>query len=256
MNLTCLNSSNFRTMKTIISTFLLIITSFAHGQVVPPLQQRGMYISKFIKFQDINASPTSLIVDPNRSILGVDIDGDGIYEKEVALIAYCKQNHITSITLYDCGIPLAYLSSRYPGDPLNHTFAHHLCRFINYCRANCIDKIGIAGGGTAFFDNASIFSDQANASIRLPQTPVFQFPSYLIGSTLASELDFVTHNYDRSDPMFETSEYLKVMLRTALLPQLSPCTAYVDVLNLEYEFWNTNTGNPVDLYPTFRDLLD
>jgi len=55
-----------------LAFFLLINLGFAQA----PLQHRGMYVDGFIKFRDGDVNPATLLVDPNRSILGVDVDGD------------------------------------------------------------------------------------------------------------------------------------------------------------------------------------
>ena len=219
-------------------TAMILISVAVNAQ--PYLQHRGLYVNGFIKFRDVNASGANLVVDQSRSILGVDLDQDGTYEKEAELIDYCKANHITYITLYDCGVPLAYINNNYrisSSDPGTHTFGWHLCRFINFCRANCIDKIGVAGGGNAFFDNADYFNNHT-----FPQTPIFQFPSYLVPSQLATSLNFVTQPIAPGDPQFEEAEITKAFLRAVFLPNLLAGCAHIDVINLESEYWNTDPG--------------
>ena len=58
-----------------------LFCSFAFAQT--PLQQRGLYVNGFIKFRDTNVNGANLVVDQSGSILGVDIDNDGVFEKEV-----------------------------------------------------------------------------------------------------------------------------------------------------------------------------
>ena len=64
---------------------------------------RGMSIDNFFRINNSSVNAALPEVDTAHSILGVDVNRDGIYEKEVELISYCKQNHITTISLYDLG---------------------------------------------------------------------------------------------------------------------------------------------------------
>ena len=84
-------------MRTLTTSFLLFfLCTSALAQFSPEHDpHRGMYVDRFWK-QKWNSNTE---VDPTFSILTVDEDHDGIFEKEDALLRYAAENHITYLAL-------------------------------------------------------------------------------------------------------------------------------------------------------------
>ena len=110
-------------------------------------------------------------LDTSRSILGVDKDFDGIFEKEDAVLRYACENHITYLTMYDMHRTIG--TSKLIWNENTHQFENpekHLCRFIEKARTLYgVTQIGAVGGSTNFFDSLSTFLDRypVTAPIRL-----------------------------------------------------------------------------------------
>ncbi|MBK7852547.1 MAG: hypothetical protein IPJ66_15820 [Bacteroidetes bacterium] len=91
--------------KNIYYTFLcffvlnvFMVHSMLLAQVAPESNpQRGMYLDHFLKILPSGE------IDQAFSVLSVDTNRDGIFEREDAILEYCAQNHITYIAPYDMG---------------------------------------------------------------------------------------------------------------------------------------------------------
>ena len=90
-----------------------------------PPKPRGLYVNEFFNFNSVFYGPP-LGIDAAHSMLGVDANSDGIYEKEDAMLNYCKANGFSRITLYDIWNILRFGTSVYG----TSTYQDHLKRFI------------------------------------------------------------------------------------------------------------------------------
>ena len=83
----------------ILLIFLLALKSVSLFSQNPPESDphRGMYIDKFVK----TPLSTSSRLDSAFSVLGVDANFDGVFEKEDSILKYASDNHITYLNLYD-----------------------------------------------------------------------------------------------------------------------------------------------------------
>lgn len=86
-----------------LQILLCLVVKFTTAQ--PNLTEsdprRGMYVNKFVTYQTLTIYTGSNKLDTANSILGVDANHDGVFEKEDRLLEYCRDNHITSLVLYD-----------------------------------------------------------------------------------------------------------------------------------------------------------
>lgn len=211
---------------------------------------RGMYVDKFVKYD--NAGNYL----PQFSILGVDEDLNGVFEKEDELLSYAQQNHFTSLTLYE--LPNIFSNSA-PKVWNNNTarfedLKEHLCRFIQKAKSQYkIDEIFAAAGSGEDADSV-----QTLGSIFKTSTPKFEFsdeekalPSY------TSRLQQITDQYPTTSSLFLISEISKFILRVA---HFEGCQNQIQFngFSAEHEFWNnskaTNDNDACDLDTLLRDL--
>src|SRR6187200_1694512 len=139
--------------------FLLLfsfISSFAQFPAESD-PHRGMYVDKFAK-----RVQGSSAYDPIFSILAVDENHDGIFEKEDALLNYCAENHITDIELYDLEKILGGTITVWnENTKMNESLELHLCRFMQKAREQyCISEIGAAGSTAYNFDSVAAFNER------------------------------------------------------------------------------------------------
>lgn len=196
---------------------------------------RGLYVDRFAKkLQGAN------VYDPNFSILAADLNRDGVFEKEDALLQYCSENHITDIELYDLekiigGSLTAWNENTKMYEPLEK----HLCRFMQKARDQfCITEIGAAGGAAYAFDSVVAFNE------RYPETEPYRLRQDQRSSILFdTTLNIVERRIPSTDPEFKKAEVLKYALRTADFNACNPCGARFDNINSEYEFWYNCAGD-------------
>ncbi|MEO8087478.1 MAG: SprB repeat-containing protein, partial [Bacteroidota bacterium] len=204
---------------------------------------RGLYVDRFAKkLQGAN------VYDPNFSILAVDANHDGIFEKEDALLIYCAKNHITDIELYDLEKILGgSLTAWNENTKMYETLEKHLCRFMQKARNQyCITEIGGAGGAAYVFDSVAAFNE------RYPITEPYRLRNDQRGSVyFDSTLNVVERSFPETDADYKKSELLKYALRTADFNSCNPCGAHFDNMNIELEFWFSCA---TDL-PGFQSLL-
>src|SRR5688572_12017974 len=115
-------------MKHFLLSVIIFLSLPSFPQFAPESNpHRGMYIDKFFK-TELGSNST---VDPNFSILAVDMNRDGIFEKEDAVLRYAAQNHITYLNLYDLHRIFGRNYSAWDQNRLrNVNMEEHLCRFI------------------------------------------------------------------------------------------------------------------------------
>jgi hypothetical protein len=230
-------------MKLVYSLVLFLCISFnAVCQFTPESDpHRGFYLDHFLRF----FSGTNT-VDTSRSILGVDKDFDGIFEKEDAVLQYACENHITYLAMYDMHRTIG--TNKTIWNENTNQFENpekHLCRFIEKARTRYgVTQIGAVGGSSNFFDSLSTYLD------RYPVTAPIQLSDEVKASphfnrTLAS----VETNSYRTREEQQAGEYLKQCLRIMNFNSTNACQSDIDVINIEYEFWGDCSG-------TFSDFTE
>lgn len=200
-----------------ISKFILVIAvcfnlSRSYAQIG---HQRGLYVNDFIILDGSDE------IDLGKSILGN-------IGSENQLLKYCMQNHITYITLYN--LRNIWINS----DPLIVAANENLL-YDFICKAKeeyCIEKVGGVVGG---------FATAGTVPSWLRQTPPFTFGSSWTSTDLYSRLSYLEDEITHEDPGFRNAEDIKLALRlmgvfgTGSTP---PNCAHIDILSIEYEFWN------------------
>lgn len=145
------------------SLLLILFSTSVYSQNTPPLDpepnpHRGIYVDKFFYIDPISwNNGGTYYLQPQMSILGTDLNHDGIFEKEDSLLSYCRDNHITYILLMDLyhvfGTNIQ-LWDENQGRKVS--IEEHLCRFMNKARNQyCIDQIGAAADNKHVFDSVS-----------------------------------------------------------------------------------------------------
>jgi hypothetical protein len=226
-------------------TLLLLLLFFNSNAQYPAESDphRGMYVDKFAKRLQGGTA-----YDPNFSILGVDENHDGIFEKEDALLNYCAENHITDIELYDLEkIIGGTISVWNENTKMNEPLELHLCRFMQKARDQyCITEIGAAGSTAHNFDSVAAFNE------RYPITEPYQLRMDQRNSiSFDTSLNMVERTYPVNDIRSRKAELLKYCLRTTDFNNCNPCGARFDNMNTEVEFWFDCANDLAD----FEDLL-
>lgn len=205
---------------------------------------RGIYVDRFAK----RLQGASNVYDPNFSILGVDMDRNGLFEKEDALLDYCSENHITTIELYDLEkIFGGSLTAWNENTKMQESLETHLCRFMKKARDQfCITEIGAAGSAAYNFDSVVAFNEQ------YPVTEPYRLRNDQINSIHFNPgLRIIEQDYPLEDPRRKKAEMLKYALRTADFNSCNPCGARFDNINSEFEFWYNCASDLAD----FQSLL-
>lgn len=226
-----------------------------------PPKPRGLYVNEFFSFNSPFYGPP-MGIDATHSILGVDANNDGIYEKEDALLTYCKANGFSRITLYDIWNVLRFSTSIYG----TSTYGNHLKRFITKAKTG---NYGITDVGVTIWN---------------PNTPSF-VAAYngIVSSCISSRLADTTPSSGTYFKEKDVDTYLarnqygddnqELVNSTASADEISTTeedlsNAKVDALNSykidhmvsEYEFWNTNTFNTVakrdSAYNVFQKMMN
>lgn len=233
-------------MRTLTTSFLLFfLCTSALAQFSPEHDpHRGMYVDRFWK-QKWNSNTE---VDPTFSILTVDEDHDGIFEKEDALLRYAAENHITYLALYDIYRILGRSYTAWNGSTRRmENLEDHLCRFIKKAKEQYgITQIGLIGGSDVFFDSLDTYMD------RFPPTAPLRLPGSLKNRPgLPAILKKLEEPLVEGDPTTPLAEHLKLMLRVQQFNESNPCGVDLDVVNMEYEFW----GNCATELPIFTEYI-
>lgn len=197
---------------------------------------RSLTVDGFVRFYNQSPNAGQARINPDHSILATDLNNDGIYEKEVALVKFCNDNHITHISLYDL---FRVFSPWASGNEITSwdqnsgtykTLREHLCRFIGYARANGISEIAFSGSGQL----ESIINSSA---LRQP-TPAFTFtPQELANPFISPKLLYVTDSTNNGDPR---TEYVKYILRALGFGGCPTCSTWFDYVDFEDEWWNNH----------------
>lgn len=219
-------------MKSAIIFVYLILISILSFSQAPPIESdphRGLYINGFIKI-------TNGIINEDNSILGVDQDRDGVYEKEDSLLRYLQRNHITYMLLYDLRKMFGYNHTAYDALLASYTpLQDHLCRFMQKARLQyCVTEIGAVVGSDAEINNVVNF----NSLFETP-TPSFLFSPIERLSSQFNLLSAADTIYSVTDSLFVESEMLKFLLRVSHFGGMTnECSEHFDYIHIASEWWN------------------
>ncbi len=228
-----------------------------------PPKPRGLYVNEFFEFNSPFYGPPSGI-DVGHSILAIDANRDGVYEKEDALLTYCQANKFTRISLYDISNILNFPTVVYG----NSSYQEHLKRFITKAKTG---NYGITDVGVTIWN---------------PNTPALVATYNGISSScIANKMALVEgatspHSYFKEKEMeldltgLENNNFYTDATR-AVVPEeeekeqeFDLNAAKVDNLNAfkidhmvsEFEFWNTKTYNTVarrdSAYKVFEKMMN
>lgn len=219
-------------IKLLAFTLFLFITLPSHtsAQFAPESDpHRGIYVDGFVKL-----NPANTAVDEALSILSVDKDHDGIFEKEDEVLRYACQNHITYLALYDTHKILG--RGRTAWNELtkqNEDLEKHLCRFIQKAKTQYgVTQIGAIGGSPQYFDSVATYMD------RYPLSSPIHLDSAIVNNPHFNErLRIVERQFHQPSAEAMKAEFLKHELNVIAFNANNQCEASIDVLNVEYEFW-------------------
>lgn len=255
-------------MKKILLVLLFLFSKNLFAQVnqawqPQPNPHRGMYINRlvYITPPDWNNGPP-YSVDSASSILGTDANHDGVFEKEEALLGYCRDNHITLIVLLNLHKILGRGIMIWDENQGREVDAEeHLCRFMNRAREEyCIDQIAAAT------DNQNNLEDYTGfANMFLNPTPPISIPSIERNAPEFDSTLLVIEDTTLTigSPEYLMAENLKNLYRISHFGNSTNpnerrrCTSYFNYFHMEYEFWQGGsddyvTGQTID--PTCNDL--
>ncbi|MFN8166428.1 MAG: T9SS type A sorting domain-containing protein [Bacteroidia bacterium] len=205
--------------------------------------QRGLYVNSFA---DVDGSGNYVNA---FSILGVDEDRDGNFEKEEELLNYAQQNHFTTLILYN--LRTVFNSNVLVWDAsINQnryeTLTEHLCRFMKTARTDYgITRIFAAVGGSDEVNSVEDF----NQTFASPTAPIVLTPNQLNSPFYTPRLSKLVQQYPVGDPMLIPSEVAKFAITVATMNNIN-CDQKFDGFVSESEFWvaNSITENETTIY--------
>ncbi len=224
--------------------FIVSFNSFGQSTVWYEPQDnphRGLYINHFFYVDPAvwNQGAPYTGYRPEMSILGADLDHDGIYEKENELLEYCKSNHITHIVLLDLHYFLGRGIQIWDNAEGRYVDAEvRLCKFMNIARNQyCIDQIDAAGDNRNFFDGIDNFQSNLFPS---PTAPIVIPPNRLASYSMNDIRLLEDSTLHPGDVGYEQSELLKFYYRVVNFQANHDCESYFNYLHMEYEFWQNS----------------
>ncbi len=233
----------------LINAFLLtaqnVLSQIPQFPPQPPVAgdpRRSLMVDDFYNVLNQSVNAGQGILDEDHSILAVDRDRNGTYENEVALVNYCKQNHITHISLYDIGKIFssnawAQISIWDQNSSSFQTVQWHLCRFLTYAHSNGIAEISLSGSSVAQLT---------------PATEEFRFTSSEKNSpNFPADLLFIEDPINNGSPR---SEKLKMLVRALGFGSCTSCADQFDAITYEEEFWNASASFVTDVRAELRDI--
>lgn len=228
-------------LLTLASLWLTAIT--VQAQFAPETDPlRGVYVDDFLKMDATGSN-----VDSTHSILSVDRNHDGIFEKEDALLQYACKHHITYLAIYDMHRILG--RNRVAWNENSHQYENlekHLCRFITKAKADYgIKQIGAIGGSPNFFDSLSTFMDRYPLSAPVHLDSTITNSPYFDQSLRLAEQTFTQNTKEAKQ-----AEVIKFGLDVMNFNAANSCSASIDVLNVELEFW----GDCANEFQNFYDI--
>ena len=229
---------------------ILFFPHLSFAQFAPETDpHRGMYIDDFFKMNGSNSN-----VDTSLSILTIDSNHDGIFEKEDQVLRYACENHITYLALYDTHRIFGRHRSAWNENSKQYEdIEKHLCRFIAKAKSNYgITQIGAIGGSVNSFDSISTFMD------RYPLTSPIHLDSSITSSPYFNQkLRIVEKHFSVNSEEAQQAEFLKYAFNVIHFNSVNSCQASIDVLNVEYEFWgycNTEFQNFYDIIVNMNSI--
>ena len=229
------------------------------GCPTAPPKPRGIYVNEFFEFVDPFYGPTRGI-DATHSILGVDANKDGIYEKEDALLNYCKVNSITRLTLYDIGNIMKFPTYLYG----SYNYMDHLKRFITKAKTGAygITEVGVTISSATNVTLVGTYNGIVSSCVA-PR--MASGSANLISSSKTLMVDLEPEGMQNLNE--EISSAL-IIDNNSLSSEKDGVTAKVDALNsfkidhmvTEFEFWNSSTFNTLarrdSAYLAFQSMLN
>lgn len=212
------------TIAFILCANLLFAISIGH--------QRGLYINRFV---EVNLAGNIVVAN---TILGNTL-------KEDEILRYCMENHITYITLY--GLSRLFDSNGIflPGWDIK--LNDFICKAKN---TYCIEYVG-----GVIVDNKSDVPDALRLTGPIAFTTAFKQDTVLYPT-----LQFLEDTISVEDARFTNAEALKLALRlqgdfVEDGYSSAVCTnGHLDVLSIEYEFWNNLYYSQSGADNDFKDL--
>ncbi|MBL0138399.1 MAG: SprB repeat-containing protein [Bacteroidetes bacterium] len=205
---------------------------------------RGLYVDKFITlYSDQN---NILQLDRNKSILGVDLSPfgspDGVYEKEIELLNYVKENRFTYLILY--GMGSLFNGTLQTNNPTLYNFlTNRLCEFMQLAKNNyCVNSFGTAGFKEDFY--LSVIDYNTN-NISMPIFNLTSNERSLVNndSTLIRIIEETNIDSLQNQSLYINQFYRYLLGLGRLVATNGTCINF-DVLNVEYEYWNkTDDGD-------------
>ena len=229
----------------------------ADAQIFPPQPvdqdpHRSLMVDQFIRINNNSPQGSHVFLSPEHSILSVDQDNNGIYEREEELLKYCDDNHITHLILYDT----YRIFNPWPSSGeirawdqntgQNLTLREHFCRFIHNAKTNHnITEISINGGGG--------LADVIDASaVFMQPSPEMEFTAdELANPEINSRFLYLTDPINNGVPK---AELAKFTLRALGFGGCNPCDEFIDYVNYEDEFWHSGGNFFADVEPELEDL--
>ena len=229
----------------LITSILFLSVEKIRAQQTPPIMERRLYVDDFLRFNSSNE------LMPESSILGVDVNQDGTFEKEDELLEFARDNHFTILTLYETELAFSATTYYAWNAQTSHmeTMQEHLCRFMDKAKNTyCIKEIYSAVGGSGEGEDITEFNEQFKIA-----TPAFELsPEEL--AYASTRLKLLVNSYPEAHPMHYPSEIAKFALRIAHFQSCNNLNSKFDGVSSEYEFWNNNNNSGFE--ELMRDLDD
>ncbi|MBK9672763.1 MAG: hypothetical protein IPO70_11050 [Bacteroidetes bacterium] len=205
-------------MKILVFHFAILF--FSQNKLIAQSDpHRGLYIDDF-------ALKISGSLHPAFSILGVGA-------KEDSVLLYCKENHITYITLYGLNQILDNDTVTSHNDSLLMNFIIKARRYYGITEVG-----GAIGSKNAVYRIDTIYQRLAQPTAAYTFSHDEKFSGY------NTRLKFVENPYLPGERLFAASEFTKDFLKLSAYNRALPVardSGKFDVINMEFEFWNSNT---------------
>lgn len=228
-----------------------------------PPKPRGLYVNEFFNFNSAFYGPQQGI-DAVHSILGVDANKDGIYEKEDALLAYCKLNKFSRITVYDIWNVLRFPTSMYG----SLSYSDHLKRFITKAKTGNygITEVGVTIWNPVTPSYVAAYNGISSNCIlqKMAIANTNGIASYFKEKDAPDEMEENEHNTfypaNLSTLAVENEPEIDDLATTSSARVDALNSFKIDHMVSEFEFWNTNTFNTVarrdSAYRVFQNMMN
>ncbi len=233
------------------------------GCPTTPPKPRGLYVNEFFNFNNPFYGPPQGI-DELHTILGVDANKDGIYEKEDALLSFCKLNRFTRISLYDISNILRYPSTIFG----TSSYQDHLKRFITKAKTG---GYGITDVGVTIWNpttpalvasyngiSSACVSPNKMAISEVPSTGTYFKQKDLDLGAAENETNSI---YTEESKISASNEVGPTEVSGAGASRIDALNSFkIDHMISEYEFWNTKTFTTLakrdSAYNVFQKMMN